>query len=151
MSDKYLPRFPMKVSVKRIGAHALELPSYAKQGDAGMDLRACGSHLVCSGDRMIIGCGFAFEIPLGFEGQVRPRSGLTKRGIVAALGTIDSGYRGEVMVSLWNTGKESFNVTHGDRIAQLVVAPFATCKIVEEAELSDTPRGDGGFGSTGVR
>jgi len=151
MSDKLLPRCPMNVSVKRIGAHALELPSYAHQGDAGMDLRACGEYDIAPGARVLIGCGFAFEIPLGFEGQVRPRSGLTKRGVVAAFGTIDSGYRGEVMVSLWNTGAEPFAVCHGDRIAQLVVAPFATCKLVEEAELSDTPRGEGGFGSTGVR
>jgi len=138
---------------------ALELPSYATAGAAGMDLRASlhaedratGIKLPSLG-RVLVPTGLAMEIPAGFEGQIRPRSGLAARHGITQLntpGTVDSDYRGEVMVLLINLGAETFTVRHGERIAQMVVAPVVRAQVVEADALSETGRGDGGFGSTG--
>lgn len=133
------------------------MPSYQTAGAAGMDLAACLPES-CSELRMMPGdiarvpCGFAIAVPMGFEAQVRPRSGLaSKHGItcVNAVGTIDSDYRGEVQVPLINLGKEPFIVTQGMRIAQMVIAPIARANIVVVGTLQATERGTGGFGSTG--
>lgn len=105
------------------------------------------------GARALVPSGFAFAVPAGFEMQVRPRSGLAARHGVTVLnapGTIDSDYRGEVMAILINHGAEPFIIRHGDRIAQLVVAPVTMPEFLEVADLADTARGLGGFGSTGV-
>lgn len=136
------------------GAEDLPLPSYATAGAAGLDLRAAvpAPLVVAAGERVLVPTGFRIAVPHGFEAQVRPRSGLALRhGIVLpnAPGTIDSDYRGEVQVILWNAGPAPFRISRGDRIAQLVVAPVAHVQL-DEVALDDTERGSGGFGSTGA-
>lgn len=123
-----------------------------------MDLCACpydGKPITLEpGDIRVIPCGFAMAIPHGHEGQVRPRSGLaTKHGVSMpnTPGTVDSDYRGEMMVPLVNLGRQSFSVEPGMRVAQLVIAPVSRAKVVEVEDLDQTGRGSGGFGSTGVR
>ncbi len=134
----------------------LPLPSYQSDGAAGLDLLAAvpeaAPMTLAPNGRALVPCGIAIALPRGFEGQVRPRSGLAVRHGVTVLntpGTIDADYRGEVMVLLVNLGTEPFAVTRGMRIAQLVVAPVARARVVEVAELDATARGSGGFGSTG--
>jgi dUTP pyrophosphatase len=117
-----------------------------------MDLRADEDFELAPGERRVVPTGLAIELPDGFEGQVRPRSGLAARhgvGMVNAPGTIDADYRGEVCVILVNHGAAPFAARRGERIAQLVVAPVARVEVVEVQELTDTTRGEGGFGSTG--
>ena len=141
-------------------AHAadLPLPSYQTPDAAGMDLRAALDAPVTlrPGERAALPTGLKMAIPSGFEGQVRPRSGLAMRSgiaLVNAPGTIDADYRGEVKVLLVNLGQEPVDFRHGDRIAQLVIAPVTRVEPVEASPggLDETARGDGGFGSTGVR
>jgi dUTP pyrophosphatase len=130
-------------------------PAYMTAGAAGMDLSAGGEEAIVlgPGDRAAVPTGLALEIPDGFEGQVRPRSGLARKlGITLtnAPGTIDSDYRGEVTVLLINLGREAHVIQPGDRIAQLVIAPVTRATLLESAEdLSDTKRAGGGFGHTG--
>ena len=135
-------------------AEGLELPSYETAGAAGMDLRAAldGPLMLGPGERALVPTGLVFELPPGHEGQVRPRSGLSiKNGItvINAPGTIDEDYRGEVKVPIINLGTDEFEITHGMRVAQLVIAPVTQVSVVEVSEVSDTKRGGGGFGSTG--
>ena len=137
-------------------AHAgdLPLPEPATAGSAGADLRAAvAAELVLApGGRALVPTGFSVEIPAGWEGQVRPRSGLAARygvTLVNSPGTIDSDYRGEVQVLLINLGTEPFVVRRGERIAQLVVAPAPRVRFAEVDDLPPSPRGAGGFGSTG--
>jgi dUTP pyrophosphatase len=130
------------------------VPHYQTEHAAGMDLHAALADPIdiCSGDIQLIPCGFAMSIPEGYEAQVRPRSGLSTRHGVSlpnAPGTIDSDYRGEVLVPLINLGRESFTVEPGMRIAQMVIAPVCRAQIEEVLDLTDTDRGEGGFGSTG--
>ena len=134
----------------------LELPAYETKGAAGMDLRAAvedGAPMVLApGKRALVPTGFIFEIPEGFEGQIRPRSGLAFKHGISCLntpGTIDSDYRGEVKVLLINLGEEPFEITRGMRIAQMVVAPAIQARVNEISQASATARGAGGFGSTG--
>ena len=134
------------------GAH---VPCYQTSHAAGLDLHACleGPVTLAPGDIAMIPCGFAMAIPHGFEGSVRPRSGLaTKHGISMpnAPGTVDSDYRGEMKVPLINLGREAFVVEHGMRVAQMVIAPVARATVREVSELDGTARGAGGFGSTGT-
>lgn len=136
----------------------MELPAYARKGDAGFDLRAAlpeGETLMLGpGDRALIPTGVAFGIPQGMEVQIRPRSGLAlKHGItiVNAPGTIDSGYRGEVKVILMNLSSDPFYIVRGDRIAQAVYAPVYEAEFEFVEELDETDRGEGGFGSSGVK
>jgi dUTP pyrophosphatase len=132
------------------------MPSYQSEGAAGLDLAACipgGPITLQPGEIRAIPTGLSMAIPQGFEGQVRPRSGLsTKHGMTCpnSPGTIDSDYRGELLVPMINLGREAFTVTHGLRIAQLVIAPVAHARLVEVQSLDDTARGEGGFGSTGL-
>jgi dUTP pyrophosphatase len=145
------------LKVKRLPhGEGLALPAYETAGAAGMDLRAAvleGASLILRpGARDAVATGLVLEIPEGFEGQIRPRSGLALRHGVTCLnspGTIDSDYRGEVKVILANLGDEDFVITRGKRIAQLVIAPVTRVQIVEITEASNTERGSGGFGSTG--
>ena len=135
-------------------APGVSLPGYESEGAAGMDIRAfLGEDLnIPPLGRVKVPTGLRMEIPEGFEGQVRPRSGLAAKFGVTVLnspGTIDSDYRGEVAVVLINLGAETFTVKNGDRIAQLVITPFLRVDIVETGELSVTTRNAGGFGSTG--
>jgi len=139
-------------------AEALELPAYATQGAAGMDVRAAVPAetpvTLAPGERAAVPTGFVMVVPDGFEAQVRPRSGLAARHGVTCLntpGTIDSDYRGEVHVLLVNLGDSPFEITRGMRIAQIVIAPVTRAEIAEAAEPPDvTGRGTGGFGSTGT-
>ena len=148
----------VKIGVKRLAhAEGLPLPRYETPDAAGMDLLAAlAENAIFTleiGKRALIPTGLCFELPAGFEGQVRPRSGLAlKHGITVlnAPGTIDADYRGEVSVLLINHGDAPFQVTRGMRIAQLVVAPVTQVAFEERDTLSDTARGAGGYGSTGV-
>jgi len=131
---------------------AARLPRYAHPGDAGLDLFAAEEATVAPGDARLVKTGIALELPPNTEAQVRPRSGLALKHQVTVLntpGTIDEGYRGEVGVILINHGKQPFHVEEGMKIAQMVVKPVLRAQVEEVAELSDTQRGAGGFGSTG--
>jgi dUTP pyrophosphatase len=149
------PEPPVPVRIARMpGAEDLALPAYATAGSAGLDLPAAveGERVLAPGERALVPTGFRIELPAGYEAQVRPRSGLALRhGIVLpnAPGTIDSDYRGELQVILWNTGPAPFVLRRGDRVAQLVVAPVARARLVPAEILEETPRGGGGFGHTG--
>jgi dUTP pyrophosphatase len=131
----------------------LPLPAYAHPGDAGADLCAAGDVVLPPGGRATVGTGVAVAVPDGHAAFVHPRSGLASRHgitVVNAPGTVDAGYRGEIRVVLLNTDqREPFTVRRGDRIAQLVVQPVTRVRFLEVAELPATPRGGGGFGSTG--
>ena len=128
-------------------------PAYAHPGDAGADLRAATEVVLPPGGRATVGTGIAIAVPDGYAAFVHPRSGLASRHgitVVNAPGTVDAGYRGEVRVVLLNTDPaEPFTVRRGDRIAQLVVQPVTRVSFLDAAELPPTPRGEGGFGSTG--
>ena len=135
----------------------LPLPAYESAGAAGMDLRAAlgdGAVLeLAPGARALVPTGLSMQLPEGFEAQVRPRSGLAaKHGVTVlnAPGTVDSDYRGEVKIILINHGQVPFSIRHGDRIAQLVIAPVMQVTPIEVAALDESGRGAGGFGSTGV-
>jgi len=143
----------MLLKVKRLSAHAV-LPRYAHPGDAGLDLFSCESVELGPGESRMISTGLAIELPAGTEAQVRPRSGLALKHCITVLntpGTIDAGYRGEVGVILVNHGSGPFTVDKGMKIAQIVVKPVLTVEVTEADKLSDTSRGEGGFGSTGLR
>ncbi len=154
-----IPDRSVELRIRRLDARAA-LPRYHSDLAAGMDLSACLPRGGIDADAITIDpgaivkvpLGFAAEIPAGYEGQVRPRSGLsTKHGVTVpnAPGTVDADYRGEMFVALINLGREPHTVHHGDRIAQLVIAPVTHARVVEVDELSETGRGAGGFGSTG--
>ncbi len=133
----------------------LPLPSYETNQAAGMDVRAALDKTVTldPGERLLIPTGFKIALPKGYEAQIRPRSGLAIRNGITMLnspGTIDADYRGEVKVIAINHGQESFEINHGDRIAQMVISPVIQLQFDEVSALSETERGDGGFGSTGV-
>ncbi len=141
----------MLLKVKKLDPEA-HLPHYAHPGDAGLDLFSVQETLLAPGDSTMIKTGISIELPPNTEGQVRPRSGLAVKHQITVLntpGTIDEGYRGEVCVILINHGKTAFQVEKGMKIAQLVVKPVLTVAVEEVADLSDTSRGAGGFGSTG--
>jgi dUTP pyrophosphatase len=140
------------LKVKRLSAGAV-MPAYAHPGDAGLDLYAAVSASLEPGERKLIGTGISIELPPNTEGNVRPRSGLAlKHGITVlnSPGTIDRGYRGEVGVILINHGGVRFDVQPGMKIAQLVVAPCLSVEVQEAPVLAASPRGEGGFGSTGT-
>jgi dUTP pyrophosphatase len=149
---------PVRVGILRL-PHAgdLPLPAYASAGAAGLDLRAAipaeAKITLGIGERTLVPTGLTLQLPEGTEAQVRPRSGLAWRHGVTVLnapGTIDSDFRGEVQVLLVNLGRQDFMIGRGDRIAQLVVAPVLQVIWAESVEQTSTPRGAGGFGSTGV-
>jgi dUTP pyrophosphatase len=142
----------MQIPLKRLDP-GLAVPGRAHPGDGGVDLRAAEEAILAPGERATIPTGVAVAIPDGYAGLVVPRSGLASRhgiGVVNAPGLIDSGYRGEIAVVLVNHGAEVYAVARGDRIAQLVVVPVAAQEIVEVEHLPPSPRGEGGFGSTGA-
>jgi len=145
---------PITIQLKRLPhGEGLPVPAYATHGAAGMDVVAAEDVELAPGGRHAVATGFAMAIPDGYEIQVRPRSGLAlKHGISLpnTPGTIDSDYRGELKIIMINLGQESFAIRRGDRIAQLVAAPVQLAAFAEVQELSETIRGTGGFGSTGV-
>lgn len=130
-----------------------KLPIYATENSAGMDLFSDEETEIQPFEIKAVRTGISIEIPQGYEGQVRPRSGLALKGITVANapGTIDSDYRGEVKVILINLSKETFKVEKGMRIAQLIISKYEKVQIREVDKLSETKRGEGGFGSTGLR
>jgi len=147
----------MNVAFKKLShAQDLPLPSYESAYAAGMDIRAAVDEPVelAPNERKLIPTGLQMALPKGYEAQIRPRSGLAYRNGITMLntpGTIDADYRGEVKVLAVNLGDEPFLIAHGDRIAQMVIAPVTQAEIHEVENLSETERADGGFGSTGVK
>lgn len=144
----------MKIKIINKSNH--ELPHYETEASAGMDLRAnlSEARILKPLERSIVGTGLFIELPIGYEAQVRPRSGLAaKKGITVlnAPGTIDADYRGEIGVILVNLSNDDFKIENGERIAQLVIAKHERTEWIEVEELSETDRGEGGFGSTGVK
>lgn len=144
------------MEIKIINKSNHDLPHYETIASAGMDLRAniSESRVIKPLERSIVGTGLFIELPVGIEAQVRPRSGLAaKKGITVlnAPGTIDADYRGEIGVILVNLSNEEFTINNGERIAQLVIAKHERAEWVEVETLSETDRGEGGFGSTGVK
>ena len=143
------------VTVRVVNTGGNPLPCYATEQSAGLDLRACtdGPVVLRPMERKLIRTGLRIELPVGYEAQVRPRSGLALKHGVTVLnspGTVDSDYRGELMVLLVNLSAEDFTVENGQRIAQLVIAQHAKATLVEVDCIADTPRGAGGYGHTGV-
>lgn len=147
------PLTDIEIRLKRLPhGEGLPLPAYATAHAAGMDVVAAEALVLEGGARAAVATGFAIAIPVGYEVQVRPRSGLALKHGVTCLntpGTIDADYRGEVKVILANLGSEPFSIARGDRIAQLVPAPVQHARFAEVEELDETARGKGGFGSTG--
>ena len=147
---------PVVVRVRRLAHGAgLPLPERASPGSSGLDLRAAieAEQVLDPGARALIPTALVLELPAGWEGQVRPRSGLAARHGVSLLntpGTVDSDFRGEIKVLLVNLGAEPFTLRRGDRIAQLVIAPVARVVLEAADRLSTTARGEGGFGSSGI-
>jgi dUTP pyrophosphatase len=143
------------MNIKIINKSTHELPHYETIASAGMDLRAnlSEARILKPLERSIVGTGLFIEIPVGYEAQVRPRSGLAaKKGITVlnAPGTIDADYRGEIGVILVNLSNEEFTINNGERIAQLVIAKHERAEWVDAEALTETSRGEGGFGSTGI-
>jgi dUTP pyrophosphatase len=145
-----------QVSIKRISKEFedIPLPDYSTEGSAGADIRAAlfEQLIIQPGAVKMVPTNLMMEIPRGYELQVRPRSGLAAKhgiGVLNSPGTIDSDYRGEVKVILFNFGSEPFAVNRGDRIAQIILSKYERMTIVEKDELSESDRGEGGFGSTG--
>lgn len=146
----------LRVSIQRLDftTPLIPLPTYATPGSAGMDLRAAVLEpvIIRVGETVLVPTGIKIELPEGHEAQVRPRSGLAINhglGILNSPGTIDSDYRGEIKVILTNFGKHDFTITRGERIAQLVVAPYVRVEWEETESLARSDRGDGGFGHSG--
>jgi dUTP pyrophosphatase len=146
----------ISIQIKRIGNNTdLPLPGYETEGSSGMDLRASIDNPVVlnPGEVRLIPTGFAISIPPGYEGQVRPRSGLALKfgiGMVNSPGTIDSDYRGEVSIILINWGRSPFTVNRGDRIAQMIIGKVYRANLIDSESLDNTGRGSGGFGHSGV-
>lgn len=143
----------MKIAIKRLTKDAV-LPGYATEESAGADLYATEAATIPAGEKFLVHTGVAVAIPKGYAGFIYARSGLaTKRDLAPSnmVGVIDSDYRGELMVSLRNYGKETQTVEKGERVAQLVIAPVAQAEFCETDTLDHTARGEGGFGSTGQR
>jgi len=147
---------PVTLRIRRLdGNEDIALPAYQTQGASGLDLRAAVQEplSVAPGEIRLVPTGLAVSIPSGYEGQIRPRSGLALRhgiGMLNAPGTIDSDYRGEIGLVMVNWGRAPFVINRGDRIAQMVIAPVARAAVVEVDDLEATPRGEGGFGHSGV-
>jgi dUTP pyrophosphatase len=146
----------MKIQITRLSPSSRDvpLPAYATEGAAGMDIRAVldDPMIVAPGATVLVPTGFAIAVPAGYEAQIRPRSGLAIKnriGVLNAPGTIDSDYRGEVRVILSNFGSAEFTIHRGDRIAQMIIAPYVKAEWDEREALDDTTRGAGGFGHTG--
>ena len=141
-----------KLNIKKVNENAI-LPRYAHKGDAGMDIYSVVDLNIAAGESALVGTGIAIELPQNTEAQIRPRSGLALKYQITLLntpGTIDEGYRGEIKIIVINHGRNDFQVTKGMKIAQMVIKPIYTVEIIEVDQLSDTSRGEGGFGSTGM-
>jgi len=141
----------IEVRMKKLVEDAL-LPQYKSPGSAGADLFSAEQTVLAAKERKAVSCGFAMQLPPGFEAQIRPRSGLAMNAGITVLnspGTIDWDYRGEVKVVLFNTSETDFSINKGDRIAQMIIAPVERSRFIEADHLDITFRGERGFGSTG--
>ena len=142
---------PLSLKIQRLHPRA-QMPARATDGASGLDLYAClpDGDLLLGPDPVRVPAGVAIEVPAGYDVQVRPRSGLSLKGVGCSFGTVDSDYRGEVLVTMWTFGSlREHRLSHGDRIAQLVVARLAELPVVEVEALTPSARGGGGHGSTG--
>ncbi len=142
----------VKIRFQKVHEDAV-IPRFAKEGDAGMDLVAVEEYEIGPGEHALIKTGLKMELPVGYEAQIRPRSGLALKNKISVLnspGTIDAGYRGELGVILMNHGNSVFKINKGDRIAQMVINKHEIPEIEETEELNESERGEGGFGSTGL-
>ena len=145
----------LEVKIKKLDDKVKSLPQYETDGSAGFDLKARTDFdvIIKPNEIKLIKTGLSFELPIGYEGQIRSRSGLALKNGIFVLnspGTLDSDYRGEVGVILANFGNEDFIVNDGMRIAQMIISKYEKVNIIEVKELNDTERGNGGFGSTGI-
>jgi dUTP pyrophosphatase len=141
----------VKIRIRKLNESAI-LPKYEHEDDSGLDLYSIEAYEIQPGETILVKTGLAIELPIGTEAQIRPRSGLALKYSITVLntpGTIDAGYRGEIGVILINHGKQVFNITKGMKIAQMVIAPVLKIGIEEVQGLTETRRGEGGFGSTG--
>lgn len=142
----------IRIKIVRLSPEA-QLPRYEHADDSGLDLFAIAPHAILPGDTALVPTGIAIELPLGTEAQIRPRSGLALKHAITLVntpGTIDAGYRGEIGVIVINHGKQPFEVLKGMKIAQMVIAPVIRAELEEVEQLSESVRGGGGFGSTGL-
>ena len=146
----------IKIKVKRVNGNGdIILPQYESKGASGMDIRAYTKEPISikPGEIVFVSTGLTVSIPFGYEGQIRPRSGLALKngiGLVNSPGTIDSDYRGEIGIIMINWGKEPFMIREGDRIAQMIICKVCRAEIKDVDDLDSTQRGDGGFGHSGV-
>ena len=145
----------IELKIKKPDNYDLPVPGYETEGSSGMDIRAWTDEdiILNTGDIKLIPTGISISIPLGYEAQIRPRSGLALKhgiGMVNSPGTIDSDYRGDIGIILTNFGREPFTVRRGDRIAQMVIARICHARVLEVDDLDSTVRGDGGFGHSGI-
>jgi dUTP pyrophosphatase len=146
----------LKLQIKRLpGGEDIPLPQYETEGASGLDIRAAVKEqlILQPGEIKLVPTGLAVAVPQGYEGQIRPRSGLSLRhgiGMVNSPGTIDSDYRGEIGLVVVNWGREPFLIRRGDRIAQMVITAVSKVEVVEVEDLESTPRGGGGFGHSGI-
>ncbi len=148
-----MPREHPQLKIKRLHLHA-KLPKRATSGSTGLDVFACiegeGTITLTGTQPKLVPTGIAIEVPRGYDVQIRPRSGLSAKGVGVTFGTIDSDYRGEVLITMYLfSPNATFEIKHGDRIAQMVISKMANLPLVEVKELSSTERGSGGHGSTG--
>ncbi len=139
----------VNIKIKKLREDAV-LPSYAHEGDAGMDLFSCEDYILKAGERRLFKTGLSIELPRGYVSLIWDKSGLAfKHGITVLGGVIEYTYRGEYRVILLNTSEKDFNIKKGDKIAQLLIQPICNAEIEETGVLSETERGEGGFGSSG--
>lgn len=149
-ADREVAGWRQRVSVRFARTHpAARAPAYSRPGDAGLDLCSIETVTLEPGARHVFGTGIAVELPPGYAGLVWDRSGLGARGITSFGGVVDRTYRGEIKVTLFNSGSEAYTVRTGDRIAQLLIQPIVEAALAETAELTATERGTEGFGSSG--
>ena len=143
----------MKVIIEKVKENAV-IPSFANKTDAGLDLISTESYIVNPGDRALVSTGIRIQLPSHTEAQIRPRSGLALKYGVTVLntpGTIDEGYRGEIGVIIINHGTDSFHISEGDRVAQMVIKPLLSFDLEEGFVETSSERGEGGFGSSGIK
>jgi len=139
----------IKIKIKRLNKDAIT-PSYAHEGDAGLDIRTTENYILKPGERKLFSTGLSIELPEGYVALIWDKSGIANKGIKTMGGVIEFTYRGEYKIILLNTSDQDYQINKGDKIAQLLIQPIMTADIIETIELSETQRGDGGFGSTGV-
>ena len=139
----------LKIKIKRLNPEAI-LPSYAHKGDAGLDLFSCESCILQPGERKLISTGISAELPEGYVALIWDKSGVAASGIKTMGGVIEHTYRGEYKVIMLNTTKENYEIKKAQKIAQLLIQPIVTAEVEEVSELSETERGSGAFGSTGI-